>query len=357
MVNQRLRFNAMVKVMVMIILIVMGLGVVVLHAQQAETLDVGCGQIVVYPSDSTGSYQNTFLTGQSFYMALRLESTTTTNCTINVDILGEEPNGATVSLYSGSLTLKNYQTLIIPVVNPVTSSTPSGTWVIVVTVTNPNTGESQSATFNIYINVASTTATTATTSIITPTPPPSPISPLMLAIVVAVIIIVAAIGAAVYLRGPSAQPSAQAQPQAIQTPSPAPRPSTVGPTVAAKREEATRAGAVLYRLRLPNGIEIPVTEPVKVFGRETLEKYGVPADIAQMITREERGGHFRIYYQGGKWYIEDLNSTNGTLLNGKEIKGKGPQELKNGDTISPAGILNMKFITEGSTQVYSSGGG
>ena len=123
-----------------------------------------------------------------------------------------------------------------------------------------------------------------------------------------------------------------------------PRPSTAGPTVVAKREEATKVGVVLYRLRLPGGVDIPVFEPVRVFGRETFEKY-VPSEVLQMITREERGGHFRIFLRGNKWYIEDLNSTNGTLLNGKEIKGKGPQELKNGDTINPAGVLEIKFIT------------
>jgi len=114
----------------------------------------------------------------------------------------------------------------------------------------------------------------------------------------------------------------------------------------APQAKSTSVSAIraLYRLRLPGGVDIPVFEPVRVFGRETFEKY-VPSEVLQMITREERGGHFRIFLRGNKWYIEDLNSTNGTLLNGKEIKGKGPQELKNGDTINPAGVLEIKFIT------------
>lgn len=32
--------------------------------------------------------------------------------------------------------------------------------------------------------------------------------------------------------------------------------------------------------------------------------------------------HARIFLEEGKYYLEDLKSTNGTLLNGKEIKGK-----------------------------------
>ena len=45
-----------------------------------------------------------------------------------------------------------------------------------------------------------------------------------------------------------------------------------------------------------------------------------------MISREERGGHFKIFYRNGRWFIEDLNNTNGTLLNGKEIRVKRSQE-------------------------------
>ncbi|GEM_PF-1167697 len=134
-------------------------------------------------------------------------------------------------------------------------------------------------------------------------------------------------------------------------PSPPPHPET---RVAPPRPTApeTKFGTILYRLVLPNGTEIPVTETVKIFGRETFEKWGVHPDVLAYITREERGGHFKIYIRGNRWYIEDLNSTNGTLLNGREIKGKGPQELKDGDVISPGGVLNITFKLESSTQVY-----
>ncbi|MEJ2757175.1 MAG: FHA domain-containing protein [Anaerolineales bacterium] len=44
--------------------------------------------------------------------------------------------------------------------------------------------------------------------------------------------------------------------------------------------------------------------------------------------------HARIVLNDGKFYLEDLGSTYGTKLNGKEIKVK---QLFNGDTISIAG--------------------
>jgi pSer/pThr/pTyr-binding forkhead associated (FHA) protein len=47
-----------------------------------------------------------------------------------------------------------------------------------------------------------------------------------------------------------------------------------------------------------------------------------------------------------KWFIEDSGSTNGTLLNGVEIRGKGPQELKDGDEISPGGVIRLVFQIE-----------
>jgi hypothetical protein len=124
-------------------------------------------------------------------------------------------------------------------------------------------------------------------------------------------------------------------------------PAPIQPTPqAAPERERTRVGVILYRLRLPNGMEVPVSEPYRVFGRETFERYGLPKDILDFITREDRGGHFKIYLRGMKWFIEDSGSTNGTLLNGVEIRGKGPQELKDGDTISPGGVLNLTFQIE-----------
>ncbi|MGC8542462.1 MAG: FHA domain-containing protein [Vulcanisaeta sp.] len=321
----------------------------VLKAQTTQTsIDVGCGPIVVYPSDSSGNFQNAFNVGQSIYVTLRLQSQSASSCSVNVDVTGKTPSGVTQTLYSGSLNLINYQSSVVPLINPISSATPTGTWTIIVTLTNPTTGQTQSASFDVNISAVAPSPTPA---------PPSPISPLLIAIIVAVVIIIAAIGAVMYLRRPGAQrQAAPAQPPPQATAPPPPRPSVTGPTVVSERKEATKVGVVLYRLRLPSGSEIPVTEAVRVFGRETFERYGAPPEALQMISREERGGHFRIFLRGNKWYVEDLNSTNGTLLNGKEIKGKGPQELKSGDTISPAGVLDIKFIAEESTQVYSGSG-
>ena len=336
-----------ISLIVTFIIITLVLPTILMAQVPQSSVDVGCGPIVIYPSGPSGAPKSTFNVGESLYVTLRLQSQTSATCNVNVVVTGKTPSGATETLYSGSLTLNDYQSSYLPLINPISDTTPAGTWTIIVTITNPTTGQSGSASFEVLIGASPTP---------TPSPSPSPISPLLISIIIAVVIIIAAIGAVIYLRRPSTQRQAttsQQPPQA--TAPPTPRPSVTGPTVVAERREATKVGVVLYRLRLPNGNEIPVTDVVKVFGRETFERYGVPPEALQMISREERGGHFRIFLRGNKWYVEDLNSTNGTLLNGKEIKGKGPQELKNGDTISPAGVLDLKFITEESTQVYTGG--
>src|SRR6266403_5980010 len=43
--------------------------------------------------------------------------------------------------------------------------------------------------------------------------------------------------------------------------------------------------------------------------------------------------HGRIWEEGGNCWVEDLNSSRGTLLNGVEIKGKGKQKFVTEDSI------------------------
>jgi hypothetical protein len=41
--------------------------------------------------------------------------------------------------------------------------------------------------------------------------------------------------------------------------------------------------------------------------------------------------HARVFSRGGRFYVEDMNSTNGTLLNGATLQGEA--ELIDGDTV------------------------
>lgn len=58
--------------------------------------------------------------------------------------------------------------------------------------------------------------------------------------------------------------------------------------------------------------------------------------------------HARIFFDRDKFFIEDLNSTNGTFVNGKEILSAHPVKLKDNDKIS---FGDVSFIFVDSTSV------
>ena len=74
--------------------------------------------------------------------------------------------------------------------------------------------------------------------------------------------------------------------------------------------------------------ETPETEVI--FGRSE-DKLPIILDLSpdQRVSRM----HGRIWEEGGLCWIEDLNSSRGTQLNGVEIKGRGKQQLNAGDSI------------------------
>jgi pSer/pThr/pTyr-binding forkhead associated (FHA) protein len=60
------------------------------------------------------------------------------------------------------------------------------------------------------------------------------------------------------------------------------------------------------------------------------------------------GEHAVMQMSGVDVFLEDLNSTNGTYVNGKAIK---KQQLQNGDTVE-IGKYKIKFVHEGATDSY-----
>jgi len=53
--------------------------------------------------------------------------------------------------------------------------------------------------------------------------------------------------------------------------------------------------------------------------------------------------HFKISKMDDGFYIEDLGTKNGTFLNGADIRGLGKKKLKDGDIVSIADVLELKF--------------
>lgn len=53
--------------------------------------------------------------------------------------------------------------------------------------------------------------------------------------------------------------------------------------------------------------------------------------------------HMRILEENGNFFIEDLNSTNGTFINDEKVKSHEPKKIEMGDIIT---IANLQFVVE-----------
>ncbi len=68
----------------------------------------------------------------------------------------------------------------------------------------------------------------------------------------------------------------------------------------------------------------------------------MPTEEAANIYRH----HVKFWFEDNSYYIEDRSSTNGTEVNGNEIKNSGRRQLSEGDVIKIAGKIDMVFHQE-----------
>jgi len=129
----------------------------------------------------------------------------------------------------------------------------------------------------------------------------------------------------------------------VPAPQPPAAPPTEGPTTVSPRALETTIAqptAVSTMVRLatlssPRG-NLYVTGVIQEFGRSNFAGMVSGADL-NLISRR----HFKTYFHGGKLYIEDLGSTNGTFVNGVDIRGKGLVPLERGDRVNVAGVIEL----------------
>ena len=58
--------------------------------------------------------------------------------------------------------------------------------------------------------------------------------------------------------------------------------------------------------------------------------------------------HARVFYANNKWYIEDLGSKNGTILDDNDIRNAGPVELRGEhDLILGTTIIKVRVVPAG----------
>ena len=113
------------------------------------------------------------------------------------------------------------------------------------------------------------------------------------------------------------------------TGAPAPEATGFHPIGPGGRAAATDAWLVAVR-----GGGLPSGERYDLFGGLTIGRSG-EADV-RIEDRFASSVHARVYSRGGAYYVEDLNSTNGTFLNGSRLNGEAElsdlDEVKIGDT-------------------------
>lgn len=97
----------------------------------------------------------------------------------------------------------------------------------------------------------------------------------------------------------------------------------------------------LAKLVLKDKHEFLIKEYERIFGREDFLGV-ILTDNLLFIGKE----HFKITRMNDGYYIEDLHTKNGTLLNGKDLKGLGKQRLKNNDKIMVAKTLDIRYSEE-----------
>jgi DNA-binding winged helix-turn-helix (wHTH) protein len=73
---------------------------------------------------------------------------------------------------------------------------------------------------------------------------------------------------------------------------------------------------------------------------------GEEADLT-LDERQISRLHVRIYREGNKYFVEDLDSKNGTWLNGNQFKGV--RQLTDGDEIHLALVARIQFVGSGAT--------
>jgi pSer/pThr/pTyr-binding forkhead associated (FHA) protein len=113
------------------------------------------------------------------------------------------------------------------------------------------------------------------------------------------------------------------------TGAPAPEATGVHPIGPGGRPAATDASLVVNR-----GGGLEPGERFDLFGGLTIGRSS-EADV-RIEDRFASSIHARIYSRGPNYYVEDMNSTNGTFLNGAQLDGEGRlgdlDELRIGDT-------------------------
>lgn len=97
-------------------------------------------------------------------------------------------------------------------------------------------------------------------------------------------------------------------------------------------------GESMAQLILPNNNNIIVDGAERVLGREDFVGV-ISTDKLLFIGKD----HLKITRKEGCFYIQDLNTKNGTMVNGEKLHGSEKRKLEDGDEILMAQTLRIKY--------------
>jgi Double zinc ribbon/FHA domain len=145
---------------------------------------------------------------------------------------------------------------------------------------------------------------------------------------------------------PAPQPSSYAPPT---PPAPSGKRLTPAPVATPPAAAAISARAVLVPAQLivaASGAALPLPSAAQaIIGRgDPVSNFFPEIDLNPYGAIDNGVGrrHIRLFVQDGQVLIEDLDSTNGTLLNSQRLTARRPQPLHDGDQIS-VGKLLLRF--------------
>ncbi|MDP3065272.1 MAG: FHA domain-containing protein [Methanobacteriaceae archaeon] len=98
---------------------------------------------------------------------------------------------------------------------------------------------------------------------------------------------------------------------------------------------------MLARLTLPDGKHLNISKYNRVFGREDF--LGLLVHEKLLYIGKE---HFKMTRMDDGFYIEDLDTKNGTWVNGENIKGLRKIKLRHHDEIDVAHALTIEYQEE-----------
>jgi hypothetical protein len=90
----------------------------------------------------------------------------------------------------------------------------------------------------------------------------------------------------------------------------------------------------------PHETGYEVGERIPLLASSTIGR--LPGNTVVMDDNFVSGEHARLRWNGRGWVLEDLDSTNGTEVNGHEVKGAMP--IKPGDVIGLGRVVKLKLV-------------